>query len=168
MPSVSSSVGKGIVAGLVAGVPQVLVVQAESPLFGLPRESADIGPRFVQRVSQKTDQPLGAARFWLIAAGFHFAYAAGWGALYALLQKWRPAQPHVGGPLLASLIYALAFSPWGVATRTRTERPTDQRPLRESILHWSAALTFSVVTAVVYQRLSGEPRPVHSVSGIPG
>ena len=33
----------------------------------------------------------------------------------------------VGGPLLAALIFGLAFSPWGAATQTGTERPVEAR-----------------------------------------
>ena len=104
---------KGAAAGLVAGIPQVLLTQIEARVLGLPASQADIGPRFVQRIAERLDKrPKGPQR-WLIAAGFHFGYAAGWGVVYALVQRWRPAQPHVGGPLLAALIYALAFSPMG-------------------------------------------------------
>src|SRR4051794_31372669 len=103
----------GIEAGLVAGVPQVLVTQAEAWLLGLPRDQADIGPRFVHRLAERVDaQPPPTLWRWFAAGAFHFGYAAMWGSVYGLLQRWRPAQPHVGGPLLGSLIYTLAFSPW--------------------------------------------------------
>jgi hypothetical protein len=150
---------KGAAAGLGAGIPQVLLTQFEARALGLPGSQADIGPRFVQRVEQHLDAPLRRAERWLVAGGFHFAYSAGWGLVYALLQRWRPAQPHVGGPLLAALVYAVAFSPWGAATQTGTERPVQTRPTRDTLLHWTAALSFGLATAYVYERLERTPRP---------
>jgi hypothetical protein len=149
---------KGSLAGLVAGVPQVLLVQAEARLLGLPPQQADIGPRFIQRVTERLDTRTEQSQQWLLAGTFHFGYAAAWGVLYALLQQWRPAQPHVGGPLLGALIYTLAFSPWGAATQTRTERPVETRPTRETLIHWTAALSFALSTAYVYARLHRWPR----------
>ena len=82
---------KGALAGLVAGVPQVLLTQAEARLLGLPGRQADIGPRFVHRVGERLDTPPKHNERWLLAGLFHFGYAAGWGVLYALLQRWRAA-----------------------------------------------------------------------------
>ncbi|MBV8714408.1 MAG: hypothetical protein JOZ65_05010 [Chloroflexi bacterium] len=145
---------RGVCAGLVAGVPQVVLTQLEAWLLPTTaRHSADIGPRFVQRLDNALDTDLEREHHWLIAGVFHFAYAAWWGACYALLQRWRPAQPHVGGPLLAALIYLLAFSPWGAATQTGTEQPVERRPARETLLHWTAALSFSLCLAYLYDRL---------------
>jgi hypothetical protein len=144
----------GIFAGLVAGIPQVVLTQLEAWLLPTtPRHSADIGPRFVRRLSKHLDADLEREHHWLLAGAFHFGYAAWWGALYAMLQRWRPAQPHVGGPLLGALVYTLAFSPWGAATQTGTEQPVAQRPTRETLLHWTAALSFSLSLAYLYDRL---------------
>jgi hypothetical protein len=144
-------VTRGIVAGLIAGIPQVLVTQIETAAFGLPREQADIGPRFVRRLAQRVmGESLSEPAHWLLATLFHFGYAAQWGVLYALLQEWRQTPPLMGGPMLASLIYTLAFSPWGAATQTGTERPPERRSNRETLLHWTAALSFSLTTAYVY------------------
>jgi hypothetical protein len=143
----------GAVAGLVAGVPQVLVTQAEARVLGMRGSQADIGPRFVHRVSRRLNTRPRTHEQWLLAGGFHLVYSTGWGMLYALLQAWRPSQPHVGGPLLGALIYALAFSPWGAATQTGTERPTSARPIRETLLHWTAALSFSLGLAYLFERL---------------
>ncbi len=157
MASSGIALVKGVAAGFVAGIPQVLVTQAEARLLGLPGRQADIGPRFVQRVAERLDTDMPRPLRWLIAGGFHFGYAGGWGLLYALLQRWRPAQAHVGGPLLAALIYALAFSPWGVATQTGTEQPVETRPVRETLLHWTAALSFSLTLAYLFARLEQWP-----------
>ena len=154
-----SPVLHGAAAGLIAGIPQVLLTQVEARLMGLPGSQADIGPRFVQRVSSYLDAQPRAPERWLLAGGFHFGYAAGWGVLYGLLQRWRPAQPHVGGPLLAALIYGLAFSPWGAASQTGTERPVERRPFRETLLHWTAALSFALSLAYLFARLERWPRP---------
>ena len=98
---------RGVSAGLAAGIPQVLLTQLEAWLLPMPRHYADIGPRFVWRLSEHVDADLKNEHHWLLAGAFHFGYAATWGAVYSLLQRWRPAQPHVGGPLLAALIYAM-------------------------------------------------------------
>jgi len=152
-------VAAGVAAGLVAGIPQVLLTQAEARVLGLPGRQADIGPRFVQRLADHLEVRPHRSQRWLLAGGFHFGYAAAWGTVYALLQRWRPAQPHVGGPLLAALIYGLAFSPWGAATQTGTERPVERRPLRETLLHWTAALSFSLTLAYLFARLTDRPVP---------
>jgi hypothetical protein len=154
MSSLRVAMLRGMGLGMAAGVPQVLVTQLEARLMGLPGDQADIGPRFVHRVSRHVDAPPpGKFQGWLLAGGFHFGYAAGWGGLYTLLQRWRPAQPHIGGPLLAALIYTVAFSPWGAATQTGTERPPESRATRESVLHWTAALSFSLTLAYLFERL---------------
>ena len=156
MPKLTSALVRGVAAGLVAGIPQVLVTQAEARAVGLHGEKADIGPRFVERLANHLGTSTPEPARWSIAAAFHFGYAAWWGGLYALLEEWRPAQPHVGGPLLAAIIYGAAFSPWGAATQTGTERPVETRRLRETLLHWTAALSFSLTTAYLYARL--DPR----------
>ena len=153
MANLRKALVNGAAAGLAAGIPQVLLTQAEARLLGLPGSQADIGPRFVQRVAERLDTRPRRHERWLLAGGFHFGYAVAWGLVYALVQRWRPAQPHVGGPLLAALIYALSFSPWGVATQTGTERPVETRPTRETLLHWTAALSFSLTLAYLYARL---------------
>jgi hypothetical protein len=149
----------GIVSGLIAGIPQVLLTQLEAWLLPVPRSHADIGPRFVERLAQRTDADLEREHHWLLAGAFHFGYAAWWGLCYAALQRWRPAQPHVGGPLLAALIYALAFSPWGAATQAGAEQPVELRPTRQTLLHWTAALSFSLTLAYLYARMERWPRP---------
>lgn len=150
----------GVFAGLIAGVPQVLLTQLEERLLGLHHESADIGPRFVRRLTQGLETRVPPGVEWALAAGFHFGYAAWWGLLYGMVQEWRPARPLVGGPLLGALIYGLAFSPWGAATRAGAEQSPERRDNRETLLHWSAALAFSLTTAYVYQWLRPERRPV--------
>ena len=98
------------------------------------------------------------AAHWLVAGAFHFGYAAFWGLIYTLLQRWRPAQPHVGGPLLGALIYAAAFSPWGAATHTGTEQPVERRHTHETLLHWTAALSYSLSLAYLFARIERWPR----------
>jgi hypothetical protein len=158
---------RGVAAGLIAGIPQVLVTQIEAYFLDVPRRQADLGPRFVHRMSEYVDAEVPPAAHWLVAGGFHFGYAAFWGLLYTLLQRWRPAQPHVGGPLLGALIYAVAFSPWGAATNTGTERPVERRRTQETLLHWTAALSFSLSLAYLFARLERWPRG-DTVSGPAG
>lgn len=60
----------GVMAGLVAGIPQVLVTQLEAWLLPVHRSHADIGPRFVARVGQKADVSLEREHHWLLAGAF--------------------------------------------------------------------------------------------------
>jgi hypothetical protein len=149
---------RGVGAGLIAGIPQVVVTQVEALLLSVPRSRADIGPRFIYRASQYVDAEVPTAAHWLVAGAFHFGYAAFWGLVYTLLQRWRPAQPHVGGPLLGALIYAAAFSPWGAATHTGTERRVERRHTHETLLHWTAALSYSLSLAYLFARVERWPR----------
>jgi hypothetical protein len=154
MASFTAALTRGALAGLIAGVPQVALTQIMTGPLGLPREQADIGPRFVRRVTQRfVGTTPSSPTQWIAATIFHFGYAAQWGAVYALSQQWRRTPPLVGGPMLAALIYALAFSSWGAATQTGTERHPRSRPLRETLMHWTAALSFSLTVAYAYEWL---------------
>jgi hypothetical protein len=149
------TVTRGVTAGWIAGIPQVLVAQAGGRLLGI-RERADIGPRFVRRAAEHAGRPLSTPMHWLLAGVFHFEYAAMWGAVYALpVERLGPRRvpPLLGGALLGGVIYTAAFSPLGAATRTGAERPTEQRPLRETVVHWLAALSFALTDAFAYQWL---------------
>jgi hypothetical protein len=160
-------VASGALAGVVAGIPQVLATQLVAGLLAdTPRERADIGPRFVQRLANHLGESLPAPLQWLLGAVFHFGYGAGWGSLYALAASYARLGPQLGAPALATVIYAAAFSPWGAATKTRTERPPGRRPTGDTVLHLTAALTFSAVTALTFEWLRHRPRPP-SVDGAP-
>jgi hypothetical protein len=162
MASFTVALTRGALAGLIAGVPQVALTQIMTGPLGLPREQADIGPRFVRRVTQRfVGTTPSSPTQWIAATIFHFGYAAQWGAVYALSQQWRRTPPLVGGPMLAALIYALAFSSWGAATQTGTERHPRSLPLRETLMHWTAALSFSLSTACAFEWL----RRRHASSG---
>jgi len=79
MSSLTTTLGRGAAAGLAAGVPQVILAQAEARVLDLPGDRADIGPRFVRRVAERFDAEVGPALRWVVAGGFHFGYAAWWG-----------------------------------------------------------------------------------------
>jgi hypothetical protein len=165
MASFALAVAKGTLAGLIAGVPQVVLTQIMTGPLGLSREQGDIGPRFVRRLTQRfAGTTPSSPTQWIVATLFHFGYAAQWGAVYALSQQWRRTSPLVGGPMLAALIYALAFSPWGAATQTGTERHPRRRSLRETLMHWTAALSFSLTTAYAYEWLRRRRAPRTSQS----
>ncbi len=153
MMRLRSQLGKGVLAGLMAGVPQVVLTQIEAGLSDQPRSRADIGPRFVQRVAQQLGTSLSPPLQWLFATAFHFGYAAQWGATYVLLRERGHTPPLAGGLLLAAVIYAAAFSRWGAATQTRTERPPHRRSHRETLVHAIAATSFSLSTAYLYEWL---------------
>jgi hypothetical protein len=81
---------------------------------------------------------------------FHLGYGAFWGAGYALAVRDRPVSPIIGGTLLGGLIYALAFPRWGAAVLTKTERPPERRTTKMNLVAWSVALTYGVVTSLLY------------------
>ena len=93
MSKLGPAVAKGVIAGLVAGIPQVLLVQIETQFFDLPREQADIGPRFVRRVAQRLGTSFSEPTHWLLATVFHFGYAAQWGSVFALMHELAPHRP---------------------------------------------------------------------------
>jgi hypothetical protein len=152
-------VALGGAAGFFAGMPQVLAAQVVGKLAG-SRRQADIGPRFVQRASEKAGEPLSRPARWSLAGLFHFAYSAGWGAAYAAAIEatgMHRVPPALTGGLLGALIYALAFSRLGVATLTGTERHPDRRGERDWAVHLTSAFSFALILAYSYRwcRLRG-------------
>jgi hypothetical protein len=149
------TVTRGVTAGCWAGIPQVLIAQLVGTALGI-RGRADIGPRFVARAAQHSGSSLSRPMHWLLAAVFHFEYAGGWGAAYALMVERLGTQrvpPLLSGGLLAALIYTAAFSRIGAATQTGAERAPEQRQGEERFVHWSAALTFGLTIAYTYRWL---------------
>src|SRR5438105_6889494 len=110
MDGTGVAIARGVAAGLFAGIPQVLIVQAVEKPLGLPADKADIGPRLVQRVAEQLGEPLASGPRWALAALFHFAYSAGWGALYGLVDRLLRPPPLVAGSLLGGVIYLVALS----------------------------------------------------------
>jgi len=143
---------RGIEAGLVASVPQVLGTHLQEKILDLPQGSANLGPRLVRQLGRATRRRFSEETKWLGSASFHFGYAAAWGALYALAHQRRPLHPALGGLLLSGTIYALTFSPWGGATLTRTERPPHRRSWRRELLLVVPPLIFGMGTALLYGR----------------
>lgn len=153
--NLSLTVTRGVAAGWIAGIPQVLVAQVLAHLLGIG-ERADIGPRFIRRAAEHTGRPLSKPMHWVLGGVFHFEFAAGWGTLYALTVEpigTHRVPPLLGGALLGGAIYTAAFSPLGAATRTGAERQTEQRSTGETALHWSSALSFALTTSFVYRWL---------------
>ena len=149
------TVTRGVTAGWIAGIPQVLLAQAVGHLLGI-RERADIGPRFIRRAAQHTGRSLSTPMHWLLGGVFHFEFAAGWGTLYALAVESlgaRRVPPLLGGGVLGSAIYAAAFSPLGAATRTGTERQSGQRSAGETALHCVSAFSFALTASFTYRWL---------------
>lgn len=151
----SLTVTRGVTAGWIAGLPQVLVAQAEAQALGI-RERADIGPRFVRQAARHAGSSLSTPMQWMIGGVFHFEYAAIWGALYGLIVESLDSKrvpPLLSGSLLGAIIYAAAFSSLGAASRTGSEREVERRPVAEHLLHWSSALSFGLTAAVSYRWL---------------
>lgn len=152
---VTLTVTRGVSAGWIAGIPQVLAAQVEGKALGV-RERADIGPRFVKYAARRAGAPLSPPMHWLLGGVFHFEYAAGWGALYALISEAlepRRVTPLLGGALLGAAVYTAAFSPIGAATQTGAERDAERRRPHENLIHCTAALTFGLTNAFTYRWL---------------
>jgi len=143
---------RGIEAGLIAGVPQVLITKAEEKLFLPPDEDADLGPRLISRLADWAREPLPEDMKWLAASAFHFGYAAAWGAAYSALYQRRPMKPWLGGLLLGGVIYGISFPAWGVAVRAGVERKPRQRSWRMEAVLATAAFSFGLGTALIYDR----------------
>jgi hypothetical protein len=148
------SIALGVTAGLLAGLPQVFVTQVVEKPLGLPDDKADVGPRLVGRLAKEMGTSVEPEMRWALAALFHFGYAAGWGGLYALVDRWLRPKPLIGAAAMAGLIYLAAFSRWGGGTRTGTEPHPDRRPVRDAVLQWTAALSFSVPAVFIYRWLA--------------
>ena len=143
---------RGIEAGLIASVPQVLFAKAEERLLTPPGEDADIGPRFIERIARQQRLRVREDTKWLAASAFHFGYAVFWGGLYAAAyRRWRP-HPLLGGTVLGALIYGITFPHWGGAVLTGTERPPHRRSWRQELILATAAMTFGLGTALLYGR----------------
>lgn len=152
---VTLTVTRGVTAGWVAGVPQVLLAQVVAQLLGV-RERADLGPRFMRTAAAHAGSHVSTPMHWLLGAVFHFELAAMWGALYGLLVDWRGHRrvpPLLGGVVLTGLIYLATFSPLGAATRTGAERQVGRRDPRETLVHWLSALAFGLTNALTYRWL---------------
>ena len=142
---------RGMVAGIGAGIVQVVIGKAEEKLLPLPRhEDADIAPRLVGRLAETTGTKLPDREKWILGTLFHFGYAAFWGAGYAAAVRDEPVPPVASGTLLGGLIYLIAFPNWGVAVKTKTERPVEKRTKRMHIVTWSVALSYGVATGLFY------------------
>jgi hypothetical protein len=147
----------GAVLGCLAGVVQVVAAQAVGLLVGR-RERADIAPRFMQRTANRFGTSLSRPLRWLLATVFHFGYAAGWGAAYAVAREARATRqvpPWLAGGLLGMLIYALAFSRFGAGTRVGSESHPDRRDESEWAIHGTSAFSFALAVAYGYRYLRG-------------
>jgi hypothetical protein len=146
------SIRRGVEAAVIASVPQVLLPKLEAQAFLSDRESADIGPHFIEALAHKARQPLPEDVKWLAASAFHFGYAALWGTLYALAYERRPVKPWVGGLALATLIHGITFPRWGLAVLTGTEDPPRDRTWRMEAVLATAPFVFGLGTALLYGR----------------
>lgn len=147
-----SSLRRGVEAGLVASVPQVVVPQIEERLLDLPRGTASLGPRFIEQLARRARRRVAEDEKWLAASSFHFGYAALWGALYALAYERRPIPPWIGGALLSAGIWAITFPRWGGAVRTGTELPPRHRSWQREVVLTTAPVLFGLGTALLYGR----------------
>jgi hypothetical protein len=141
---------RGIDCAVIASIPQVLIPKAEEKLFLRENESADLGPRFIEALAKRAEKPLPDDVKWLGAAGFHFSYAALWGAIYGLLHERWKMNPWIGGIGLAAFIHLITFPRWGAAVLAGSEKEPQERPWRMEVVLASAPLIFGVLTALLY------------------
>lgn len=143
---------RGVEAAILASVPQVLLPKLEERLFLSEQESADLGPRIIERLARRFENPLPEDIKWLGASVFHFGYAALWGALYAVAYERRPVPPWLGGLGLGGLIYLITFPRWGAAVVTGIEKPPRERTWRMEAVLLTAPLVFGIGTGLLYGR----------------
>ena len=151
-PRTFQSIRRGVEAAVIASIPQVLLPKLQERLFLSDRESADVGPHFIEALADKANQPLPEDVKWLAASAFHFGYASMWGTLYALAYERRPVKPWVGGLALATLIHGITFPRWGLAVLTGSEDPPRDRTWRMEVVLATAPLVFGLGTALLYGR----------------
>src|SRR5690606_20297724 len=150
----SSAIVHGAIAGAAASVPQVMVGKLEDFLLLPASEDSHIAPRLVDRLADRLGRNPSREQEWVMGSIFHVVYGAGWGAAYALATRRRRVHPLIGGAMLGTLIYGITFPRWGGAVLTGTERPPERRTSRMTLVAWSVALSFGVVTGFLYDRLS--------------
>jgi hypothetical protein len=147
------TITRGVAAGWLAGIVQVTLAQLVGLVVGR-RERADVGPRFLRRASEHQGRHPSPLLDWLLSGVFHFEYAAGWGALYAVVVEsigWQRVPLVVGAGTLGLVIYVAAFSSIGAGTQTGAERPPERRQPAERLIQWSAALSFAATMAASYR-----------------
>jgi hypothetical protein len=157
MNATTSSLGAasyGALAGLGGSVIQVLVGLLLDKLVLPPRQHNNIAPRFVKRLFQRQGRPAHPARDWTLGTLFHLGYGVGWGVAFGLTRRWTGLPSLLLGGTTGLAIYLLAFSGPGVGTHTGTERHPRHRSWRKQLSLVAVAWTFSLTTALVYDRLT--------------
>jgi hypothetical protein len=144
----------GVVAGVIGSTIQVTVGLLIDK-FLLPREhDNNIAPRFITRIFQKKGDPPNLVRDWTLGTLFHFGYGVGWGSLFGLVRRWSGISSPLIGGAMGLLIYLLAFSRIGAGTKTGTEVHPGRRDWRKQLSLLAVAWTYSMSTAVIYDRLA--------------
>lgn len=147
---------RGAGAGFVAALPQAALGELEERLFLPPGEDADIAPRTVHRmVLLSTGHRLSSPVKWVLGTAYHFGYGALWGIAYAHARERFRLGPLAGGALLGGVIYLITYPRWGLGVLIGAERPPGVRSRRMTLVAWSVALGFGLVTAALYERLRG-------------
>jgi ribose/xylose/arabinose/galactoside ABC-type transport system permease subunit len=143
----------GAGAGALAGLVQPAAGKLEEALVFRPGEDTDIPVHLVRAVETRFGVRLDSELEWLAGAVFHIGYALTWGALFALARERLRLQPTVAALALAALLYTIAFSDNGVASKLRSEPPPQRRPGRYWLLTLTMPLVYAVTTAYTYERL---------------
>ncbi len=151
---------RGVESAIVASVPQVILPKIEERLL-LPKGAADLGPHFLEALTERVDRRLPEDTKWLAASAFHFGYASLWGALHAFAHERWPVRPWIGGLAMAAFIHFITFPAWGAAVQTGSEPPPRHRSWRAELICVTAPLVFGLGTALLYgngPRASSEER----------
>jgi len=147
---------RGAVAGL-AGTAAMSAAMSVAKAAGLM--AGEWPPRKVGRESQKAAGVHGALSRPAFEAGWvaqHFAYGAGAGAAYELIQsRLKLREPAPAGPLFGTALWALSYVGWLPAAGLYP--PPHAEPARRVGTMVVAHLVYGTTTAEVARRL--RPRP---------
>jgi hypothetical protein len=145
--------GFGALAGTLAATIQAGVGWAIQTLMLPLGQDNNIAPRFVNRLFRRSGRRPNPVRDWVLGTLFHYGYGVGWGTLFAVVRRRTGLPGWLLGTGLGGLIYALAFSGFGVGTKSRTERSPRWRPWHKQISLIAVALTYAFSLALTFERL---------------
>lgn len=144
----------GAAAGTAGALVQAAIGATQSLLFLPPREDANLAPRLVDRAARAVGLEAPLEVEWALGTLFHFAYGAGWGAMYGVARERTGASAVKAGLVLGGIIHAITFPRWGLAVVTNVERPPERRTKRMDFVAVTETYGFGLATAAAYELIN--------------